>query len=88
MLRQIRVSLTAFALVALLSPVVASAGVVDGPVADSDRVEANSSVRYTFIFRGCEAAAVAVSGDGDTDLDLYIYDEDGSPMTLNDIGSS
>ena len=54
------------------------AGVVDGAVADSDRVEANDSVSYTEIFRGGEVAAVSVSGDGDTDLDLFVYDEAGN----------
>ena len=67
-------ALAAFALVALLSPLSADAGLVDGPVADSDRVEANSSLTYTLIFRAGEPAAISVSGDKDTDLDLFVYD--------------
>jgi hypothetical protein len=60
---------------ALLTVSTADAGRVDGPVADSDRVNANGEVSYTEAFKGGDPAAVAVSGDGDTDLDLFIYDE-------------
>lgn len=61
----------------LIAASTAGAGIVDGPVADSDRVEANDEVTYSEIFKGGDPAAVAVSGDGDTDLDLFVYDEAG-----------
>lgn len=71
-------TVTTLALLPILLAVSTSeAGRVDGPVADSDRVNANDEVFYREIFKGGDPAAVAVSGDGDTDLDLYIYDEAG-----------
>lgn len=73
-----RIPLTLFAVTGLALTSLSFGGIVDGPVADSDRVEANDTISYYEIFRGGEPAAVAVSGDGDTDLDLFIYDADGN----------
>ena len=69
--------LALFAVAGLMFVSAADAGIVDGPVADSDRVDANDEVSYTEIFKGGAPAAVAVSGDGDTDLDLFIYNAAG-----------
>lgn len=74
MLTKTTTALATVALAGLLTPLAADAGLVDGPVADSDRVEAQSSMTYTLVFRGGEPAAIAVSGDKDTDLDLKVYD--------------
>ena len=47
----------------------------------SDRVEAESSDRYTQTFYSGESVVICVKGDGDTDLDLYIYDSNGNLVT-------
>ena len=47
----------------------------------TDRVEAESSDRYTQTFYSGESVVICVKGDGDTDLDLYIYDSNGNLVT-------
>lgn len=77
-------ALSLFVIVALIAVPTVNAGIVDGPVADTDKVEANDSVFYNEIFKGGEVAAVSVSGDGDTDLDLFVYDENGNLVASDD----
>ena len=84
MLNRTLTVLALFAVAGLVPVSTADAGRVDGPVADTDRVDANDEVFYSEIFKGGAPAAVSVSGDGDTDLDLFIYDEAGDLVASDD----
>lgn len=58
----------------------ATRGALGGPKYAREKVNANSTDRYTISFWANELAEVTVVGDGDNDLDLYIYDENGNKI--------
>jgi hypothetical protein len=60
-------------------------GVVDGPAAHTDRIEANATDVFNNVeFEGGKEAAVYLQGDGDTDLDLLIQDQFGIEICRRD----